>query len=625
MWLLNDLKSAEDLIFSQLGKEIRLATPLGLGKPNQLLNQIYNHAKKDASISLTIFTALSLDMPDPKSDLESRFVEPFYERHFGKNYPRLDYLRDLHSKSVPSNIRLHEFYFQAGSQLKIPLAQQNYISLNYTHVTRAIFEMEINVIVQLVALSPDGQRCSLSCNPDLTLDLRDLYKQQGKKLLLIGVVHPDLPFLGGDAEVGLDFFDAIVKTPEVKDKLFAVPKAPVTPVDYLIGLHASRLIPDDGTLQIGIGSLSDALVYATLLRHGKNELYRELLQSLDQGGASPQGVEIFSDIFHHGIYGTSEMLMDGFMNLRRGGVLKRLIFDHDEKARRYLHGAFYLGSAEFYEWLRGLKGEDYDGLSMTRVSKVNDLYDVHELALRRQRKRARFFNTCMQVSLLGGAASETLENGGVVSGVGGQYNFVAMSHELPDSHSVLMLKSFRKEGRKRASNIIWSPAHLTIPRHLRDVVVTEYGIAALKGQSDEVCIQRLLMIADSEFQEELLDQAKSFGKVSSNWQLPAEARHNHPDRILKFTRSYQGQGLFTEFPFGSDFTPVEERLQAGLLRLKTQTLVELIQSLIKGFSVNGSEFREELERMKLQSPKSLQERVFRRLLLSSLQSRKAFD
>lgn len=625
MKLLTDLKSAEELIFSQLGKNIRLATPLGLGKPNQLLNLIYDRARQDVGISLTIFTALSLDTPDPKSDLERRFVEEFYSRHFGDDYPRLKYLHDLQHKTVPANISLHEFYFQAGSQLKNDRAQQHYISLNYTHVAQSIFEMGINVIVQLVAASPNGDRYSLSCNPDLTLDLYDLYKKQQKPLLIVGVVHPDLPYLGGDAEVEPTFFDAVVKTPEVHHKLFAVPKAPIGPVDYMIGLHASRLTPDDGTLQIGIGSLSEAIVYATLLRHQRNELYLELLEVLDQSFTPVTGVTAFAETFQHGLYGTSEMLMDGFMHLRRGGVLKRQICDRDEKAKRYLHGAFYLGSQEFYDWLRSIQGEDYEGLSMTRVSKVNDLYDAHELALRRQRKRARFFNTCMQMSLMGGASSETLESGRVVSGVGGQFNFVSMSHELPDANSVLLLKSTRKEGRKRLSNLVWSPAHQTVPRHLRDVVVTEYGIAALKGQSDEVCIQRLLQIADSEFQEELLDKAKREGKVARDWRIPPEARNNSLKKVFNFVHVNQGQGLFPHFPHGSDFTPTEERLQEALLYLKSQTPSELILSLFRGFAVSPAKYQEELKRMKLFEAKSLRERLFRSLLLSSLQSRTARD
>ncbi len=71
--------------------------------------------------------------------------------------------------------------------------------------------------------------------------------------------------------------------------------------------------------------------------------------------------------FAKGLYGTSEMLMDGFMHLRKADILKREIFDHHESARRYLHGAFFLGSRDFYSWLRNLSRDDYEGLSMTRV------------------------------------------------------------------------------------------------------------------------------------------------------------------------------------------------------------------------------------------------------------------
>ncbi|MFM6928325.1 MAG: acetyl-CoA hydrolase/transferase C-terminal domain-containing protein, partial [Bdellovibrio sp.] len=515
------IKFLEDL----LPEQWRIAIPLGLGKPNRLINDIYEYAKKQKNIDLTFFTALSLDTPDPQSDLESRFVIPFYQKHFGQNYPRLEYLKDLSKNEVPLNVHLHEFYFQAGAFLHNPYAQQNYISLNYTHVAQNIFNRGINAIVQLIAQAPDGKSFSLSCNPDITLDLAALYQKHNKPLLMIGVVHKDLPFMGGDAVVSPDFFDAVVETPE-DHQLFALPRGPVSACEYLIGLYASRLLKDDGTLQIGIGSLSDALTYAAILRHQDNGAYRKILASLDEIFRGQSFLDNEDDVFEKGLYGTSEMLMDGFMHLRKAGVLKRHIFDRDEKVRRYLHGAFFLGSKSFYHWLRDLNGEDFEGLSMTKVSKVNDLYDEHELAIRRQRKNARFFNSCMQMSLLGEASSDTRADGGVVSGVGGQYNFVAMSHELPDARSILMLKSTRMVKGKRVSNIVWSPPHLTIPRHLRDIVVTEYGIADLRGQSDEICIQRVLMITDAEFQEELLQTAKSNKKVSKDWQLPDSAKNN---------------------------------------------------------------------------------------------------
>lgn len=445
----DDLKKAEDLIFSRLGNSIRMAAPLGLGKPNQLINRLYDHVKANKNLSLKIFTALSLDYTDPSNDLERKFLQPFYERHFGHNYPRLNYVQDLKKNRVPENISIHEFYFQAGAYLRSKPAQMNYVSVNYTHVDRVIMQYDINLVVQYVAKSPDGKKLSLGCNPDLTLDVVDLYNKHNKPLYTVAVVHPDLPYLGGDAEVAVNFFDVLVETSEVNHTLFALPKGSVDVIDHMIGFHASLLVLDGGTLQIGIGSLSDALVHSVICRQTQNELYRKVATDWRYPHDIHHHASMGTNIFEQGLYGTSEMLMDGFMHLRKEGILKREIFDQDEKKRIFLHGAFFLGSKNFYSWLFNLSSSDYAGISMTRVSKVNDLYDPHELALRRQRKKARFFNTTMNMTMLGEAASETLENSLVVSGVGGQYNFVAMAHELEDAHSVLMLRSYREKIEKK--------------------------------------------------------------------------------------------------------------------------------------------------------------------------------
>jgi acyl-CoA hydrolase len=384
----------------------------------------------------------------------------------------------------------------------------------------------------------------------------------------------------------------------------------------MIGFYASHLIRDDGTLQVGIGSLSDALVHSVLIRHQRNDLYMRIGDQL--GKIKDQNSAHFHRApFALGLYGTSEMLMDGFMHLRKAGVLKREIYDHEESAKRYLHGAFYLGSKDFYKWLRDIKGADHHGLSMTRVSKVNDLYDPHEMALRRQRKHARFFNTCMNVSLLGAAASDTLENGQVVSGVGGQYNFVAMAHELDDAQSILMLRSTREKNGKRFSNIVPSHGQSTISRHLRDVVITEYGIAFLRGETDETVIRRLIEISDSEFQDELVAWGKKNKKLSADYQVPAPARNNTPDRIKSFIKSFQNENIFGIYPFGSDFTGEEINLGKALLGLKSKKFLGLLKTLISGFTKSSAKYQNELSRMKLDSPKSLKEFVYQKLVLGA--------
>src|SRR5262245_63497049 len=132
---------------------------------------------------------------------------------------------------------------------------------------------------------------------------------------------------------------------------------------------------------------------------------------------------------------------------------------------------------------------DLAKLRMGPVSFVNELYG-DETGKRRARAKARFVNNAMMATLLGAAVSDALENGQVVSGVGGQYNFVAQSFALEDARSIIMLRATRTARRLTSSNILWNYGHTTIPRHLRDIVVTEYGIAALHGASDPNYIER---------------------------------------------------------------------------------------------------------------------------------------
>jgi acyl-CoA hydrolase len=636
-------------ILAHAGGELRLAAPLGLGKPNVLLNALYARAVADPGLKFTLYTALSLARPRAKSDLERRFLEPFVARHFGADYPDLAYVAALHAGTLPANVRVHEFYLQSGAMLGVGPAQRDYVSLNYTHVARDLVHARLNSLTQLIAVRDEGgrRRYSLASNPDVSTDLLRLLDVAGvARPLVVGVVHPDLPFVGNEAEVDAGFFDLIVDDPACRHTLFALPREPIALADHALGLHASTLVRDGGTLQIGIGSLSEALVAALLLRHRQPDAYAAALRALGHGADTVAALPPFE----RGLYGASEMVMDGFMHLVRGGVLKRRVHDDlaleravaagtigdvlgadaadalydagvlpghvdaaalarlqqigvlpatavvaddavvldgvrlparigDRAARaawngalcgrrlqhgRYLRGAFYLGSKEFYAWLRGLEGDDFSGLSMTHVSDINQLYGGREVLDALQRRDARFFNICMMATALGAAVSDALASGQVVSGVGGQYNFVAMAHALPDGRSVLMLRSTREHAGRLSPNILWNYGHVTIPRHLRDIYVTEYGIADLRGKSDEDCAIAMLGISDARFQDGLAAQAKAAGKLRADYAIPASARLNTPEHLRRRLAPLRADGRFARFPFGSDFSAEELQLIPAL-------------------------------------------------------------
>lgn len=639
---LDSLADTVDFILHRAGTDLRMAAPLGLGKPHRLLNAITARAQSQPGIRLKLYTALSLTPPKPRSDIERRFLTPFLERHFGPDFPSLDYALMMRANALPANIEVEEFYFQSGGLLRCAAAQRHYNSLNYTHVARAVAERGVNVLVQLVARAPGGQRLSLSCNPDLSMDLLDELAALGlPRPLLVAEVHPDLPFMDGNAAVDPGFFDAVLDIAGPAPQLFALPREPVSDVEYAIGLFASTLVRDGGTLQIGIGALADALTHALILRHTDNERYRAMIQSLwpnvetspivcRWGGLGP---------FEQGLFGASEMVMDGFMHLIEAGVIKRRVvddealmqrlFDHtasaDDLARieregQHLHGGFFLGSRDFYRWLRELQPQARRRIGMTRISHINELYGGQENLERLQRREARFFNTCMMMNLLGAATSDALEDGQVISGVGGQYNFVAMAHALRESRSILMLRATRESGGKLASNILSHYGHCTIPRHLRDVAISEYGVADLRGRNDEECIQAMLHICDRRFADTLARQAIAAGKLDPKWREQASRAENDADSLRHRLAPFRADGSLPEYPLGSDFTPVEQRLvkALGWLRRATGNRRGKLKTIAAALLDDGTNDTEALARMGLTQPITLRERLLARLLRLAL-------
>src|ERR1700726_555497 len=545
---------AEDII-REVGTHLVVGLPLGLGKANHIVNALYARAAADRAISLTFFSALTLEKPKPANLLERRFTAPVIERLFG-GYPDLTYANALHTDALPPNIRVIEFFFLAGRWLHVPFAQQHYISANYTHASSYLLARGLNVVTQLVAKRVvDGVvRYSLSCNTDTTLDILRARAQGAASFKLIGQVNSELPFMPGAGDLPAEQFSAVLDSPETDFPLFAPPSEPITDTKYAIGLHAASLVRDGGTLQIGIGQIGDALAQGLVVRHNDNAQFHAIIKRLSPGA---ELAALQSGSFEKGLYGISEMLFEAFLGLIDAGILKR------EVDGVVLHGAFFLGPKSFYRALREMTPQQLARIQMMPVSFTNELYGDEDRK-RRARVDARFVNNAMMATLMGAVISDGLDDGQVVSGVGGQYNFVAQAFALKDARSILALEATRQAGAKTQSNIRWNYGHETIPRHLRDVFVTEYGIADVRGKSDADVIAAMLAVSDSRFQDELMRAAKDAGKLPKNYEIPAVHRQNTPERIVEALKPAREARLLPSFPFGSDFTDVEQRLIPAL-------------------------------------------------------------
>ncbi|AKS15244.1 acetyl-CoA hydrolase/transferase C-terminal domain-containing protein [Xanthomonas campestris pv. campestris] len=640
---LTDLSATVAWILQRIDGPLRVGAPLGIGKPHRLLNALYAHVVDQPSRPLALYTALSLNPPKPGSGLAARFAGPFISRHLGDDFPRLAYVDAMLRDALPAHVQVEEFYMQSGGLLHSTQAQADYTSLNYTHAAAAVAQRAPNLIVQKVAREPGGTRLSLSCNNDITQDTLDAVATLGlPRPLLVAEVDAELPWIGGTAAVDASFFDLVLEIPGPSPRLFGLPRQPVTSTDYAIGLYASTLVRDGGTLQIGIGTLADALSHALVLRHTDNATYRRVLQALDPTLTSHPAVQASGGLepFAIGLYGCSEMLNEGFKQLVDSGVIRRKVHDDPGLMQRladgtadaadaarladegeFLHGAFYLGSPAFYAWLRALDPKLRSAIGMRRISEINQLYGGNEALERLQRRDARFFNSCMMATALGAAASDGLEDGRVVSGVGGQYNFVAMAHALPQARSVLMLRATRASGKDAASNVRWNYGHTTIPRHLRDIYITEYGIADLRHKTDQDCVLEMAGICDARFQTALLSQASQSRKLRDVPEQAARAQRNTPQALEAALAPFRRDGSLPDYPLGSDFTDTEQRLLPALGWLKSATtgktaaLVTLMRALLSRAAGDAAC----LQRMDLATPRSLGDRVQAKLLAYALQ------
>ena len=449
------------------------------------------------------------------------------------------------------------------------------------------------------------------------------------------------------------------------------------------------------------------------MRHSLNDLYREIIEKAglinkydtlikDYGGTGT---------FEQGLYGSSEMFVDAFMQLYKQGILKRKVFDnitlmrlinsgkltpdnipsdilellHSEEGIHFnlrekdfdmlmkygilkdglsykdgciydgktqymtdlnneknltdikkllgkklkngqvILGAFFLGPKSFYDALNEMSEDERSQFGMSGVEKVNQLYGGEELRAL-QRKDGRFINTGMLANVLGAITSDQLEDGRIVSGIGGQYNFVSMAHALPDARLIMMLRSTRGSGKSLTSNIVFNYGHCSIPRHLRDIVVTEYGIADIRGKRDKDVIAEMINIADSRFQQQLVDQAKKAKKLPADYEIPEIYRNNTPEQIQKFMKPYQEMGHFRQFPYGTDLLPEEVDLGVSLKlfnNFKNEHLFKTgIGLLLEIFRAVPDKAVPYLKIMELEKPANLNERLMRNIVLLALRKNK---
>ncbi len=316
----------------------------------------------------------------------------------------------------------------------------------------ALFEKTLPPDVAMVTVSPPDRKgfCSLGVSVDYTK------RAVEKAKMVIAEVNPAMPRTHGQSFVSLSDIHYFV---EVKEAIAELKSGIITEAEKTIGRFVAELMDDGCCLQLGIGGIPDAVLSC---------------------------LTGFKDLGIH-----SEMISDGVGTLVEKGVItgrKKTI--HPGK----IIVTFLMGSRAFYDWV-----DDNPMIEMHPVDYTNKLQVIA------RNKKMIAVNSALEVDLLGQVCADTL-GPKQYAGVGGQLDFVRGAGMSEGGKAIMALPSTAKD-HSRIVPVLKTGAAVTTSRNDVDYVVTEYGIAALKGRTVRERMKALIKIADPAWREDLKKKA----------------------------------------------------------------------------------------------------------------------
>ncbi|MGI6590565.1 MAG: acetyl-CoA hydrolase/transferase family protein [Eggerthellaceae bacterium] len=367
---------------------------------------------------------------------------------------------DMYEPDMAGHIRYETFIASPGMKQgywdALFQGRADCVPTYFSTVERDIRNDEYPIDVALLSLSrPDRHGyCSFGISVDYQRTIAD------KATLVIAQVNDQMPRTLGESFIHVSELDAIV---EVSEPLAVSPMPPIGDTERRIGEFVASLVEDGDTIQAGIGKLPNAVMEALSTK-------RDL-----------------------GVH--SELFTTSMMELTNEGVLTN--------RRKSLHpGAsvvtFAQGTPELYDWL-----DDNPSVQFFPVGYVNNPYVIA------QNDHFVSVNSCVEVDLYGQVAAESI-GPKQLSGAGGQVDFVRGAAMSAHGKSIIAMTSTARHGQvSRIRLYLDRGTPITTPRDEVQYIVTEYGIANLRGKSCSDRAQALIKIAHPDFREQLRDEYRA--------------------------------------------------------------------------------------------------------------------
>ena len=330
----------------------------------------------------------------------------------------------------------------------------DYIPVFFHEIPKLFCEGYLPPDVVLIHVSPPDKHgfCSFGISVDYTKPAAQVAKT------VVAQVNPKMPRTHGDSFIHVSEIDFVVET---EQDIIELQPPKIGPVEEAIGRHIAGLVDDGACLQLGIGGIPDAVL---AFLHEKNDL---------------------------GIH--SEMFSEGVVDLYNEGVITNA---NKAVNRDKITATFLMGTRRLYDFV-----DDNPAVNMYPVDFVNDPYVIG------QNDRVVAINSAIQIDLMGQVVADSM---GPVqfTGIGGQVDFVRGAARSRDGKAIIALPSTAKKG--TVSRIVAALAPGTAVTTMRadvDYVVTEHGVAHLRGKGLRERAEALIGIADPAFGEQIREEA----------------------------------------------------------------------------------------------------------------------
>jgi 4-hydroxybutyrate CoA-transferase len=362
---------------------------------------------------------------------------------------------------MEKHFRYNGLFIGPSTRKAVNEGRADYTPRFFHEVPSLLKEMSVDVILMQVSPPDKLGYCSCGISVDYTKPVaEDVAKT------VIAEVNPQMPRTLGDSFIHLLDINHIV---ECNYLPYALPEPKISPIEEDIGKNVASLIENGATLQLGIGAIPDAI-----------------LHFLDDKKDLGMHTEMFSS-------GVIKLVEEGVITCKKKSL-----------HRGKMVATFFMGTKELYDFL-----DDNSFVEMHPVSYTNDPFVISK------NYKMTSINSFIQTDLVGNVNSETL-GPNQYSSVGGQVDFVRGAIRSEGGKAILVGKSVAGKGENKVSKIVPyldKGASVTTSRNDVQYIVTEYGIANLRGKTCKERAKTLINIAHPDFQDYLRDEARMMNLV----------------------------------------------------------------------------------------------------------------